>query len=267
MTGFAQARREAEGVSVTVTMKSGNQRYFEPRWQVPPECEPWLPELGERLRREVRRGHVEIRVAIAAAAAAAAPRLDAALVEAYLSAHAALNERLELRAPPAAADLLRFPGVFTAAAAAPAAAAARPLLLAAFDEALAELVGMRRREGAALVHDLERRLERIGALRAAIAGLRPQLEAANLERLQRRMQELLASAAIAPERLLQEAALMAERSDVSEELTRLDSHLHQCRALLAAGGEIGKKLDFLSQELNREANTLMSKTTAASAAA
>jgi len=269
MTGFAQARREGAGASVTVTLKSGNQRYFDPRWQIPEECEPWQAGLADRLRRAVRRGHVEVRIAVTRGEGASGPKLDPAAIEAYLAAHAELSRRLGLDAPPAVADVLRSPGVWSAAAGSPApeAAALQALVLSAFDAAVDELSQARQREGAALALDVSLHLDRIAALQSEVKALRPAMEGAGLARLRSRMQELLAGAAVPQERLLQEAALMAERSDVSEELVRLESHVAQCRALLAAGGEVGRRLDFLAQELNREANTLLAKTTAADDAA
>lgn len=270
MTGFAQARRERAGVSVTVTLKSGNQRYFDPRWQLPEECEAWQPNLAEHLRRAIRRGHIEVRISVARADSASSARLDSAAVEAYLAAHAQLSQRLDLDGRPSVADVLRFPGVWTAASgavAAPDAATLQPLVLAAFEAALADLCLMRQREGAALALDVTRQLDCIAALQAEVKALRPAMESAGLARLRARMQELLSGAAVPQERMLQEAALLAERSDVSEELVRLEAHVAQCRALLAAGGEIGRRLDFLAQELNREANTLLAKTTAADDAA
>lgn len=270
MTGFAEARAVHEGVELRITLKSVNHRFLDPRWQAPPELEPVLPELERRLRRALVRGHVEIRLALASSAPAAAVRLNREMVEAYLRAHAELGARLAAAAAPpqvlSATDLLRLPGVLAAAPELPAPPA--EFVAATFDTAVAALVGMRAAEGEAVARDLALRLDRFDVAGAAVAALRPELEAALLERLRRRMQELLTgSAAADPARLAQEAALLAERSDISEELARIAAHAAQARAVLQAGGEAGKKLDFLAQELNREVNTLLSKTASASTAA
>jgi uncharacterized protein (TIGR00255 family) len=273
MTGFAEARASHAGVELRVTLKSVNHRFLDLRWQAPPELEAALPELERRLRRRLLRGHVDIRLALGGAGSATAVRLNLDMVEAYLQAYAALSARLTEAArepgppaPLAAADLLRLPGVLTSAP--EVAPPPAEFVAATFDTALSALVRMRAAEGEALVHDLTQCLDRIDAGRDAVAALRPDLEAAQLDRLRRRMQELLAGAAgLDPVRLAQEAALLAERSDVSEELARIAAHTAQARALLRAGGEAGKRLDFLAQELNREVNTLLSKTAAASAAA
>lgn len=268
MTGFGEGRRTGAGWDVTVTMKSVNHRFLDPRWQAPGELERLIPELEKRLRAELRRGHVEVRVSLAAAGGAgAASRLDPEVVEAYLAAHAELSRRLGVRQEIAVSEILRVPGAWSADAGADAAEAA-PLVTEAFGAALAALREMRRREGAALVEELQRRLAAVGAGRERLSAHRRELEAGWLERLQRRLQELAGELfASHPERLLQEAALAAERGDISEELARLETHETAFRELLAGGGEVGKKLDFLVQEMNREVNTLLSKTTTAAPAA
>ncbi|HVA62530.1 MAG TPA: YicC/YloC family endoribonuclease [Terriglobales bacterium] len=266
MTGYAQARAQTEEVALTVTLKAVNHRFFDPRWQVPAELEGAQAELEKRLRAVVRRGHVEVRIGCERGGARAAAGVDAELVEAYLRAHAELSQRLDLREPPSVGELLRFPGVLVARASGPLPESAAAALDAAFAQALEQLQAMRRHEGAALAQDLLARLERLQAAGRHIAAHRQELEAALLERLRRRLAELLPTSAPAPERLLQEAALLAERGDVSEELTRLDAHLAQFRTLLAQGGEVGKRLDFLTQELHREVNTLLSKTSSAAPA-
>ena len=127
-------------------------------------------------------------------------------------------------------------------------------------EALARLDDMRRAEGKDLVEELRERLARIAGLTEEVRGLVVTLRPAFARRLEMRLKELLGGTSIEPARLAQEAALLAERSDISEELDRLRSHLQQFTRLLDGAGELGKKLDFLLQEMHREANTLLSKT-------
>ncbi|HET9784110.1 MAG TPA: YicC/YloC family endoribonuclease, partial [Terriglobales bacterium] len=266
MTGFARVRRETDTAAVTVTLRSVNHRFLDLRWQLPAELEDLQPELEKRLREQLKRGHVDARFACESRGASPAAHLDVATLESYLSAYQEISRRLSVAAPASPADVLRFPGIFTSAAGDHAEDWAT-LAPAALREALEELQRMRAVEGAALAQDLNARLDELAVAAAAIAAERPALEAGLREKLERRLREWLGGAAtLPPERMVQEAALLAERSDISEELTRLDAHLAQARALLAAGGEVGKKLDFLAQELGREVNTLCSKTTAASPA-
>lgn len=267
MTGFAQAQRTQQGCAVTMALRTVNHRFLDLRWQLPPELEPALADLEKQVRAALVRGHVDIRGRCDAPAAGAGPRLDTAAVETYLAAWNELQQRLGRSEPPAIAEVLRAPGVLAAGSATPVAPEIWPALArATLEAALADLRRMRAAEGAALAADLTARLDAMDAARAALADLRLELEAGLRERLELRMRDILGAALPSPDRLLQEAALQADRSDISEELTRLGAHIAQARALLASGGEAGKKLDFLSQELNREVNTLLSKTTSASPA-
>lgn len=256
MTGYAQARE----LTVTVTVKTVNHRFLDPRWQLPEEWEGIIAALEPRLRAAVRRGHVDIRILpIAGERAPASATLDWDAAQAYVDAHRQIAERFHLPGAPAVSEVLRAASAGQPAR--PAAGAVPEAAIAsAFDVALTALTRMRREEGERLAKDVLSRCATIEKACAAISRERGALEAALLERLRRRLQDLLGEHAPAPERLLQEAALLAERSDVSEELTRLSAHVAQVRDLLAAGGEVGKRLDFLAQELNREANTLLSKT-------
>jgi uncharacterized protein (TIGR00255 family) len=268
MTGFARVRREADTAAVTVTLRTVNHRFLDLRWQLPAELEDLQPELEKRLRAQLKRGHVDVRFVCERPGASASSRLDAGTLESYLAAYQEISRRVGVSAPASPADILRFPGIF-AAAAGEGAEVWAALAPAALSAALEELQRMRAVEGAALVADLRGRLDALAAGGQAIAAQRPAIEAGLRDKLERRLREWLgsASAPLAADRIAQEAALLAERSDISEELTRLAAHLAQARALLAGGGEVGKKLDFLAQELNREVNTLCSKTTGASAAA
>lgn len=265
MTGFAQSRSERDGCAVTVSLRSVNHRQLEIRVQAPPELEAAVPALEKQARAVVARGHVSLRCACESRMGGTGLRLEEAAVADYLAAHAELARRLGVTAPPAAADVLRAPGVLVPALSSPVPLEHWAGLAAtALASALAELQRMRAAEGAALAADLAVRLARMRAAVASLTDLRQELEAGLRERISERMRELLADASPSPERILQEAALQASRGDISEELTRLNAHLAQCRSLLLAGGEVGKKLDFLTQELNREANTLLAKSSSGS---
>lgn len=264
MSGFAEARRSRAGATAVVTLKAVNHRFLDLRWQIPPEWESLQPELEKHVRMALHRGHVDIRVSGAARSEAADASLNDVAVEAYLAAHAEMNRRLGTGQPIVIHELLRFPGVL-ATNAVPAAAAVRAVILDAMQAALEQLRGMRADEGAALATDLRTRLQHVTDLHDHLRARRQGLEAGLLARMQARLQELAGDAFAAnPERLLQEAALAAERGDIAEELTRLEMHCAAFIALLDEGGEVGKRLDFLTQEMNREINTLLSKSTGAS---
>ncbi|MGH9412730.1 MAG: YicC/YloC family endoribonuclease [Terriglobales bacterium] len=270
MTGFAQATQAQQDCSVAVSLRSVNHRFLDLRWQLPPELEPALADMEKQVRAALARGHLDIRCHCETRSASAGTRLDESALNAYLAVWSELQRRLGPKrgaAAPPISDVLRAPGVLATSALVPVATETWAALAhAALAAALTDLRRMRAAEGAALTLDLTARLDRIDAARATLESLRLELETGLRARLQLRMREVLGAAAPNPDRLLQEAALQADRSDISEELTRLKAHVAQARTLLAAGGEVGKRLDFLTQELHREVNTLLSKSSSASAA-
>lgn len=265
MTGFAQVRRQNAAGAVTVTIKAVNHRYLDIHPHYPAALDTWAAAIEKAIRSRLRRGHVDVTFLIETATVAAL-RLNRPLIDAYLEAFISLARELAISdAQPEISEILRIPGVLGTESNAPAVPApedAGPwdeLLLGTLNDCLDQLDRMRQQEGAALANDLRQRLRSLEAATAEIDGQRDQLESNLFTRLQRRMQTLLGDA-VPGERLLQEAALIAERSDVTEELTRLRTHLQQFYAMLDDGVEVGRKLDFLLQELNREVNTMLSKT-------
>lgn len=260
MTGFGRAARQEASGAVSASLRSVNHRQLDLHWQTPAELDAALAGWESRLRAHLHRGRIDIRLGWEPVATGTAA-LDWGAVDAYLAAHAALSQRLgRATDAPTPAELLRTPGVWRTAGA----GAEPPLeaLTAVLEEALAQLATMRQAEGARLAAALEALLAELGGHCAAIAADAVEMETALRERLRTRLAALLTPAQADDHRLLQEAAFAAERSDTSEELTRLEAHIAHFRALLAAGGEVGKRLDFLAQEMHREANTLLSKTTA-----
>ncbi len=263
MTGYGAAARAAGGVTLRMRLRSVNHRFLDLQLRLPPELEGAQAALERQLRGALRRGHVQL-VAVVEREAAAA-QVNTAMAAAYLAAWRSLAQALSLPAAPPedlAWDLLRLPGILAPSQEPDDAAALGQLAQAVLADCLAEHGRSQEQEGAAMAADMRGRLQAITRSVAAIRAMRGAVEAAYLARLRERLQELLAgtSTAIPPERLAQEAALLAERGDISEELVRLEAHLAAFAAALDAGGEVGKKLDFLLQELNREANTLLSKT-------
>jgi uncharacterized protein (TIGR00255 family) len=180
---------------------------------------------------------------------------------AYVQAANALREKFGIRTEPDLAAILRLPGVIGAAALSRDEDSSRleSVVIGCLEESLEKLNRMRELEGGHLREEMSGRLRNISALAARVTALAERAQPAFAKRLETRLQALLGEAQIDPTRLAQEAAIAAERSDVSEELARLRSHVQQFDALLGGAPDVGKKLDFLLQEMQREANTLLSK--------
>jgi len=264
MTGYAQARSETPDLALRVSIKSVNHRFLDLKIRMAEGLEIYEPRLRQAVRERIHRGHVEIQVA-AEPRSAATIQVNQELVKAYLRAAETLRQETRAAADVDVVALLRLPGVISGlGVTAPQNEESVEQLGRALEgclrQALIKLDEMRRAEGAHLVDELQKRLTKIEGEADQVRVLAETLRPAFARRLEARLKELLGGVALEPARLAQEAALLAERSDISEELERLRSHLSQFANLLRGAGEIGKKLDFLLQEMHREANTLLSKT-------
>ena len=264
MTGYAQARHEQHGWTVRVTVKSVNHRFLDLKMRLPEGFDLYDLRLRQIVRERIHRGHLEVYVN-AEPGTAAPVQVNKELAQAYLSAAESLMHGKGGAANLDVVSVLRLPGVIAGLnGAVPEAEEDQENLGEAMETCLREAIGkldeMRRAEGKHLVVELRERLARIAAQVEEVRGLAATLRPAFARRLETRLKELLGGTAIDPARLAQEAALLAERSDISEELDRLRSHLQQFTKLLDGAGELGKKLDFLLQEMHREANTMLSKT-------
>ncbi len=260
MTGFAEARTEENGWRLRVSIRSVNHRFLDPHVRVPLGLERLEPQIRQALRDRLRRGHVEVTVH-AESAGLAAVRVNAEVAEAYIKAAESLRRKFELNAEPDLVSLFRLPGVVEAAT--EPGSEQEETIARAVDACLAQgltrLDEMRAVEGRTLAAEMRGLLRGIAERAARIEELIARSLPAYAERLTARLAELLGGTAIDPARIAQEAAILAERGDTSEELSRLRSHVEQFEAALDSGGELGKKLDFLLQEMQREANTLLSK--------
>jgi uncharacterized protein (TIGR00255 family) len=269
MTGFARVRGEsAAGQRFTLTLKSINHRFLDLSMRLPGGCDALEMQLRKLLKEQLKRGHVDVTLQLEREESKAL-QLNGTLVAAYADAARRAAAEFGLAGEPDVNTVLRLPGVLngegngeldeealTAAA------------MAQAESAIAQLNQMRAAEGAALVLELKASLGRIAEAVDEVAGLRGEVRLSYFERMRQRITELLGASGapqVAEQRILEEAAMLAERSDVEEELVRLRTHVQHFESLLDAGGELGKKLDFLLQELNREANTLLSKTSGAAA--
>jgi len=261
MTGFGRASFEAAGSTLAVELRSVNQRNLDLSVRLPRALSGLEAELRRLLSQRFSRGKVELSVAFAAGAAPRAElEFDRALVLRYLALARELSREPGVIDRVSVAELLAMPGVVrTVEAAAREEDAAAPLLEAvarAADGALA----MRAAEGGALARELSARLATVNALVAELGGRAGEVQRAVRERLRVRAEQLRVETGLLDEaRLYQEVALAAERLDVAEELARLASHVEQFAAALASDEPVGRKLDFLTQELAREANTLGAK--------
>ncbi|HEY2460564.1 MAG TPA: YicC/YloC family endoribonuclease [Candidatus Acidoferrum sp.] len=264
MTGYAQARGERNGWTIRVSVKSVNHRFLDVRFRLPEGFDVYELRMRQILRERIHRGHIDVNVNVQPGTEAPV-QVNRELLQAYLAVAEDLRRKMEATARLDAVSLLRLPGVIGGIAPPlPETDEEQDEFGEALDECLREALNkldeMRRNEGRHLAEELRARLERISGQTEEVRRLADALTPAFARRLQARLKELLNGIAIEPSRLAQEAALLAERSDISEELDRLRSHVQQFLKLLDAKGELGKKLDFLLQEMHREANTMLSKT-------
>jgi len=255
MTGYAVLTREIAPGSLFIELKSVNNRFLDVQFRVVEELRLFEPALRELIAAKIGRGKLDCRVNFTPAAAARQLSLNAALLarlaQLEREVHAALPEAMPLRT----GEVLHWPGMLGDAAI--AADELREPCVALMREALADLCATRAREGAKLKDLILERVAKMQALVEKVAPLLPLAIAAYQDKLSARLREALAGND--EERIRQEIAVFALKVDVAEELNRLSAHLQEVRRVLEAGGTAGKRLDFLMQELNREANTLGSK--------
>jgi len=259
MTGFARVRKTAGADEISISLKGVNHRGLDLHFHLPPELDALEADLRAILKGAVARGHVQIQVTLVRAGESAGG-LNRGLLAEYVAAFREAQKMLDL--PGQQPDLnaaLRLPGILVNGGA----EVSEEVASAALDavrEALAVFNRSREIEGAAMAKEMRERTAALVGLTARMEEIRAGAVPAFQQRLRERMAELLEGAPIEPQRLAQEAAMAADRSDIAEELIRLKTHAAQLDAMLAGAGEVGKRLDFLLQEMNREANTILSKT-------
>lgn len=257
MTGFAQVTGAIAAGSFTLSIKSVNHRFLDPHFRLPANCEALEMELRRVLKQKLARGHVDVNLTLDGSSGAAIA-LNRPLVTAYVQAFRAAAVEAGIAAEPDLNAVLRLPGALDAGAAINGEEFSSAVL-EKIGEALGRLNHMRGQEGQTIERELRERMAHLSAACAEIRQFREAVLKTYSERIQARLQEWLGKA-VEGDRIVQEAALLADRSDIQEELVRLENHVQHFLELLRAGDEAGKKLDFLLQEMNREANTLLSKT-------
>lgn len=262
MTGYGCGTASVDGCQVTVELSSVNRRQTEVSVSLPRDLEVLEARVRERLAKAVSRGRVTARISIAAGETRKANRLrvNRVLAAAYAREFKALAAELGTANGPTLDAILRAPGVLETDDGIEDTESLWPSIESALNQALAQLVDMRQREGTHLSADLAQRL---GLLRQALHEIRERAPAVAVHYRQQ-LEERLAAAgfhlsAEDRERLLKEVALFADRSDITEEITRLESHFAQFDTCLVSAEPVGRTLDFLAQEMNREVNTIGSK--------
>jgi uncharacterized protein (TIGR00255 family) len=254
MTGYAAASASSPGGTLSLELRSVNSRFLDLQFRIADELRAHEPMLRELISARVARGKIDCRLSLSGGAASASPQLNTEALGRLRALAEAARKAFPEAAPLRIGDLLRWPGVIAEDSDEESLRAAVGGLCR---RALDDLAAARAREGAKLAAGI---LERVRAMRervAQVAPLMPQAIAAYQERISERLKEAIGSAD--DERIRTEVALFAAKSDVAEELERMRVHLDEVQRILETGGAVGKRLDFIAQELNREANTLASK--------
>jgi len=265
MTGYASMRGAVrDSIAFTLSMKSVNHRFLDLHLRLPSSCDGLEVQMRRMLKENLRRGHIEVTLQVQRRANVEI-QLNTGLLESYVLAFREAAEVHGISSEPDLNAMLRIPGVMSTESF--AGAAEIEGLDAAVLSLVPTLVGKlnegRSQEGASLAAELKASMLRLQRFGEEMAGLRNGVREAQFERLRSRLMELTQGVPVSEERLLAEAAVLAEKSDIEEEIVRLRTHVERFVAMLEEGGELGKRLDFLLQELNREANTMLSKTSGA----
>lgn len=268
MTGFAQVRGEIHNTATapagsdgrlafSLSLKSVNHRFLDLHFRLPSGTDSLEMQLRRILKEKIARGHVEVSLSLERTSSETFS-LNRELVGGYIAAFRAAADEFSVANEPDLNAILRIPGALDSSIELPA-EEIEPAVLEKVSEALERLNQMREQEGRGIAHELRERMAHLSEAGKSVHQHRRAVLQNYSERLHSRLQELIGSS-MDKERVLQEAALLVDRSDIQEEIVRLDTHIQHFLGLLDEGGEIGKKLDFLLQEMNREANTLLSKT-------
>jgi uncharacterized protein (TIGR00255 family) len=260
MTGYAQVKAHvSDELTLALSLKSVNHRFLDLHLRMPSELDPVEMKVRRVLKERLHRGHLEVTISVERTGGAGFA-VNRELVGGYLRTFREVAEEFGVSAEPDLNVVLKMPGALNAVADGDGTEALEKQVTAALEECIERLNHMREEEGHGAVAELRSRMTHLSSATHEVDQLRDRVLKAYQDKLQGRMQELLGSH-FDQDRILQEAAILAERSDIQEELVRMKNHIQHFLSLLDGGGEVGKKLDFLLQEMNREANTLMSKTT------
>ena len=260
MTGYGSAKGTVAGFAITIELRSVNNRYLDLGIKLPRGFLFAESEIKNYIQKKVSRGKLDFFLTLDSAESDQTRiRVNTRLAEAYRNAITGIGEILELPAPVSALDIARFPDVLSLEKEELDQSAFLEQLFPLLDTALEDFNAMRTREGEKLAEDLLQKADHIEELVQAVERQAPKTVSAYRERLEAKLREVLADTSASEERVIAEAAIFADRVATDEETVRLHSHLSQFRKLMEEGSPIGRKLDFLIQEFNREANTIGSK--------
>ena len=258
MTGFSQVKAQATAqLAFSLSLKSVNHRFLDLHFRLPSDTDALEMKLRRMLKEKMARGHVEVILSLDRSATNGIA-LNRQLIAGYVQAFRAAADEFSIDGEPDLNVVLRLPGAMDSGAE-KSVDELEAAVIAQIEEALSRLNEMREEEGRSINTELRARMANIEKAASDVQAHRSTILRSYSDRLQSRMQELL-GAQVDKERILQEVAVLVDRSDIQEELVRLNAHVKHFLGLLDEGGEVGKKMDFLLQEMNREANTLLSKT-------
>lgn len=267
MTGFGAGDAETADFKVHIEVKAVNQRFLETNYHMPYSMNMFENQLTKKIKEYASRGKLDINIRFQDLRdKAVTVKVEKGLVAAYGQALQEISSQLELSAPVTAAQIASYPDVLKLNEENADLEAAQPVLMQAMEQALESFVAMREAEGQNIQRDL---LARIGILENFVGELEklaPEIVAAYRQRLENLLREYLAKEDIDESRIIQEVALFTDKVNYTEETVRLRSHFNQFRQIITAGEPVGRKLDFLIQEMNREINTVASKANSAGAA-
>jgi len=258
MTGYAQVRGQANArLAFALSLKSVNHRFLDLHFRLPSDTDALEMKLRRLLKEKLVRGHVEVTLTLDYASSNGIA-LNRQLIGGYVQAFRSAAEEFGISGDPDLNVVLRMPGAMDSSNER-SSEELEGVVMASVEEVLSRLNQMREEEGRGIERELRERMKHLREAAAAIEVHRSAVLRTYADRLQSRMREMF-GAQIDKDRILQEAAVLVDRSDIQEELVRLNTHVEHFVALLGQSGEVGKKMDFLLQEMNREANTLLSKT-------
>ncbi|MGA9933009.1 MAG: YicC/YloC family endoribonuclease [Terriglobales bacterium] len=258
MTGFAQVKGQVNAqLAFSLSLKSVNHRFLDLHFRLPSDTDALEMKLRRILKEKMARGHVEVILNLDRSGSNGVA-LNRQLIAGYVEAFRAAADEFEVEGEPDLNVVLRMPGALDSGAE-KSGDELDAAVMARVEEALSKLNEMREQEGRSISTELRARMANLEKAAAGVDAHRGTILHSYSDRLQARMQELLGAHAD-KERILQEVAVLVDRSDIQEELVRLNTHVKHFVDLLDQGGEVGKKMDFLLQEMNREANTMLSKT-------
>ena len=261
MTGYAAVRRQISAGELSISLRSVNHRGLDLHFHHGSELAQFENAMRTALKQNIDRGHIEIRVSLTRDTGMNQLGYNRDLLAGYVNLFRRACQDFQLDSKPDLNAFMAIPGVFdTGDQSKSLPDALEPEILTGVAACIADLNSYRAREGSELCAEIEREVAAVEEHTDKLSSLRAEANPHFLERLRDRMEELLSDSGISETRLAQEAALLADRSDIQEEVTRLAVHTQELRRILGEGGAVGKRLDFLLQEMNRETNTILSKT-------